>query len=204
MKSTDWFNPIHRSVAHLGFGFFKVENSERSCYDERQNGSSRFQLKTIEKRDPMNEEGMLDAKVDFAQGNYKQCIEKFDKILDSDPENLIALFTRGTAKFRKGDFEGAISDFTDYISKKSDNEKVFCCRGNAYMAQDKSDEAMADFDRAIELNPQYPTVYFSRSELFLRLNETEQAEADQAVGNQLQRQIAQAYYETQGIMFQNF
>ncbi len=152
----------------------------------------------------MTEDLILDAKYAFAQGNLEECIQIFDKILVTEPDNLIALFTRGTAKFRNSDHTGAIEDFTQYIEKNTTNEKVFCSRGNVYLALNMIDEAMADFERSIRLNPQYPTAYFSRSELFLRLNEPEQAEEDKNLAEQLQRQIAQAYYETQGIMFQNF
>ncbi len=150
----------------------------------------------------MDEEMMLDAKTALAQGNLEESIRIFDKVLDNDPENRIALFSRGVAKFKNEDFDGAVEDCTSYIELNAFNEKVFCSRGNALLALGQDEQALADFNQSLEINPQYPTAYFSRSEIFRRAGDEENAMEDQATGERLQKQISQAYFETQGIMFQ--
>jgi Tfp pilus assembly protein PilF len=79
---------------------------------------------------------------------------------------------------------------------------LYCSRGNAWLGLQQNDSALQDLNKAVELDPHYPTAYFSRSEVFERMSETEQADADRETAMRLQRQMSQAYLESQGIEFE--
>ncbi|MCP4754086.1 MAG: tetratricopeptide repeat protein [Proteobacteria bacterium] len=151
----------------------------------------------------MDEDLLLDAKHAFVQGNLEESIQAFDKILEQDPKHLVALFTRGTVKFKLEDFEGAIEDFTSYIGLNSSNEKVYCSLGNAYLHLNQDEKAFEHFNKAIRINPQYPSAYFSRSEVLRRMGEESQAEEDKETAEKLQQQLSKAYFESQGYMYDN-
>ncbi len=147
---------------------------------------------------------MLNAKTALIQGNLEESIELFTQVLEKEPENLLALFSRGTAYLKSHKFDEAIDDYTKYLGQNKSNEKVYCSRGNAYLGKEDLNNALVDFNKAIDINPHYPTVYFSRSELFKKMGEEEQAEEDEMIGNRLQKQLSRAFYESQGFMFQEF
>ena len=152
----------------------------------------------------MTEDIMLDAKTALIQGNLDKSILLFTQVLEKEPGNLLALFSRATAYLKNHAFHLAVEDCTAYLAINRSNEKVFCARGNAYMGKGNYDNALDDLNKSIDINPHYPTAYFSRSELFKRMGEEEQAKEDEMVGNRLQKQLSKAFYESQGVMFQEF
>jgi len=149
----------------------------------------------------MIEDLMLEAKEALVKGDLVKSIEKFTEVLNEQPDNMIALFSRGIAYLKNKNYQEAIVDCDAYLKANPGNEKVICSRGNAYMALESYEKALADFNRALDLNPHYPTAYFSRSELLHRAGESEQAEEDEMTGNKIQKQLSRAYYESQGFMF---
>ena len=87
---------------------------------------------------------------------------------------------------------------------KPDSAKLYCSRGNVWLGLKQNDSALKDLNKScLNLDPHYPTAYFSRCAVLENMNEKEQADADRETAERLQKQISQAYLESQGIEFQN-
>ena len=149
------------------------------------------------------EEYLLDGKTALMHGKIAESITAFTKAIELDPNNKTALFSRGMAYLKEKDCEAAIKDFLAYIELDSSNEKVYCSMGTAYLGLENTEEALTYFNHSIDINPHYPNAYFGRSETFSRLGETAHAEEDKMTGDRLLKQLSQAYFESQGIMFQD-
>ena len=152
----------------------------------------------------MTKDYMLDAKAALIKGDVKESIRLFTQVLEEEPDNLPALFSRATAYLKSHAFDLAIADCSTYLALNSSNEKVYCTRGNAHLGKEDFEAAWADLNKAIDMNPHYPTAYFSRCDLFKKMGEEEQAREDEMVGHRLQKQLSKAFYESQGFMFQEF
>lgn len=152
---------------------------------------------------PMNELLFDKAKIAFVEGKYEEAAEAFGEMLSENPENPLALYSRGTARFNMKDFEGAIADYDAYLALNDRSEKVFTSRGAARLALGRNEEAINDFNKSIELNEFYPNAYFGRAEVFTRMGEKEQAKLDVEVGNRILQKMGQSHFEGQGIMFQD-
>jgi len=142
------------------------------------------------------------AKVAFVQGKFEEAVQVFGEMIAKDPDNPLAYYSRGVARFSLRDLAGAIEDYTASIRLYSRNEKVHCSRGAALLAQDRTEDALKDFNQAIELNPFYPTAYLGRAEAFKRLGEHDQARMDLEVATKIQQKRGQSQLESQGLMFQ--
>lgn len=145
------------------------------------------------------EDLLLSAKEALVKKKIDKSIELFSRVIELEPENSVALFSRGTAYFSKKKYQESLHDFTKCIQIKPDNAKLYCSRGNAWLGLKQNESALLDLNKAIELDPYYPTAYFSRSEVFDRLEEKVQSDADRETGERLQKHISRTYLETQGI-----
>ena len=117
------------------------------------------------------EELLLSAKEALVQKNLVKSISLFTDVLKIEPENIIALISRGTAYFSKQDFQQALHDFSRAIELKPDSAKLYCSRGNVWLGLKQNDSALKDLNKAVELDPHYPTAYFSRSAVLENMDE---------------------------------
>ena len=150
------------------------------------------------------EELMLSAKEAMIKKNFQESIDLFTEIINLDPDNFDAIFSRGTVNFIEKNYQNALEDFTQGLSLKSDSSKLLCSRANTYLALDNNGSALHDLNQAIEIDPQYISAYLTRSEVMERMGEKEQAKADKEVGLRLQQQMSQSLLESQGFMFQTW
>ena len=77
------------------------------------------------------------AKLAFVEGKFEEAAKAFGELLSEDPENRLALHSRGTAKFNLKDFEGAVADFDAYLALNDRSEKVYTSRGAAGPGQER-------------------------------------------------------------------
>ena len=80
---------------------------------------------------------LLSAKQALMQKKIEKSVELFSAVLERDPENSVALFSRGTAYFSKKNYQQALHDFTKCIKLKPDSAKLYCSRGNAWLGLNK-------------------------------------------------------------------
>ena len=69
------------------------------------------------------EDLLLSAKEALVQKKIDKSIELFSNVLEHEPENSVALFSRGTAYFSKKNYQQALHDFTKCIKLKPNNAK---------------------------------------------------------------------------------
>ena len=105
------------------------------------------------------EDLLISAKQALIQKKIEKSIKLFSEVIELDPQNSVALFSRGTAFFSKKEFREALHDFTKCIELRPDSAKLFCSRGNAWLGLNQNDSALQDLNKAVELDPYYPTAY---------------------------------------------
>ena len=77
----------------------------------------------------------------------------WDHALAVDPDNWLALNTRGTRRQEVGDLDGAIADFDAAIRLRPEYAAAYNNRGYARVTRGDVAGAVADFDRALALAP---------------------------------------------------
>ena len=112
------------------------------------------------------EELLLSAKEALVKKNLVKSIELFSKVLEREPDNLVALISRGTAYFSNKEFQPALHDFTKGIDLKPDSAKLYCSRGNAWLGLKQNESALNDLNKAVELDPHYPYCIFQQKRSF--------------------------------------
>jgi tetratricopeptide (TPR) repeat protein len=86
-----------------------------------------------------------------AAGDYTSAIVLWDKVIEQNPDNIVARIDRGVDKSLTGDFQGAIDDYTGVIERDSTHVLAWVNRGkNRYRIDDYA-LAIDDYNRAIEL-----------------------------------------------------
>ena len=92
------------------------------------------------------QELMLSAKEAMIKKNFQESIDLFNEIINLDPDNFDAIFSRGTANFIQKNHQNALEDFTRGLSLKPDSSKLLCSRANTYLALDHNDSALRDLN----------------------------------------------------------
>ena len=110
--------------------------------------------------------------------NYGTGIELFSKIIDEQPENHMAIMSRGTAYLRTDDIGSALEDFNRVIELDPDNARARHMRALTYEKMGNNPAALDDINRAIDLNPEYGVAYFSRATLNTKMGRTDEATND--------------------------
>lgn len=122
---------------------------------------------------------------EFAGRNYSMSIAYLDTVLQKEPENKLALTTRGASFLRQGDPEKAEADFNRAIDADPENARAFHLRGIARTEQGDHPGGLADFNQAIALDAGYGAAYNSRANLYSMLGRLTEAEKDVAMVSQL-------------------
>ena len=74
----------------------------------------------------------------------------YDRAIQLNPNNAIAYYNRGNAKYALGRNQEAIADYDRASQRDSNNANAYNNRGKAKYALGKNQEAIADYDRAIK------------------------------------------------------
>ncbi len=141
------------------------------------------------------EEPSIGEQIDILEGVIKDA----DQLLKGNPEDIKALFARGTAHFRLGnlymfiygtiisdehlqkakkEFISASEDFTLAVEIKPDFYQAYISRGMCYGMMGLSSAAMADFNYVIEKDPENAEAYYARGREFWEMRDYEKAKRD--------------------------
>ena len=92
---------------------------------------------------------------DFVKsGKYDEALKAFDKAIELNPQNPIALDGKGTALYNLNKSNEELKAFDKAIELNPQDTIALNGKGIALRDLGKSDEALKAFDKAIELNPQ--------------------------------------------------
>lgn len=131
-------------------------------------------MKASEKRNEL----FTSAMSHLSNENLGMSIDLLNEILDSDPDDRLALMARGSVYLKKGEADQSIGDFSRVIGKNEDYAKAYHLRGLARELSGDNDEALNDFNEAIDIDPEYGAAYYSRATLLTKMGREDSAAED--------------------------
>lgn len=128
------------------------------------------------------------------QSNNGAAINNFTQAIAIDPNNSIAYYNRGNARYKQGDKQGAIADYNEAIRLNPNNANAYYNRAVArYYLGDKQG-AVQDLTVALRFNPNDILAYHSRGTILRSLRDGRGAFADFDQVVRLAPNLPQAYY----------
>jgi len=106
---------------------------------------------------------------EFIGNNYEKSIQFFSEVISIEPDNRLALISRGSAFLKTGKVTSSIEDFDRVIQQFPEYAKGWHLRGLAREKKGDDIGALSDFDQAIGLDPEYGAAYYSRAGLHNRM-----------------------------------
>lgn len=100
------------------------------------------------------------------QGFLDEALKRYNKALELNPENTLALIMCAQVKYWMWDYKGAIKDYTNLIEKNPINDNFYLDRGLSYMYFGYVDKAIEDWTQAIKLKPKDNPAYLYRACLY--------------------------------------
>ena len=107
------------------------------------------------------------AKEEYDKNNYENCIENCQKILETNPENPVALRGLGCSMQSLGEFNEAINYFSEALKYSDKKEIEYTLLGTVYYIQDDFENALKYYNLAIEFNNSYEPAYDGRNQTLL-------------------------------------
>ena len=101
--------------------------------------------------------------VKLVLADYSGAIEDFTKVLNVSPNNVKALFNRGTAYSKKKEYKKAIVDFDKALSIDPKYYKALINRGICKTQLDQTESAKNDFSTAVSSSPTNGEGYYYRA-----------------------------------------
>jgi tetratricopeptide (TPR) repeat protein len=96
------------------------------------------------------------------EGDHDRAIADFSRVIELNPQDARAFYSRGIALLHKGDRDRAIADYTKAVEISPEFIEAYVSRGIVYQAGGDRDHAIADYSKAIEINPQHSNAYLNR------------------------------------------
>jgi tetratricopeptide (TPR) repeat protein len=94
-------------------------------------------------------------------GRIEEAKAQYDKAIEIDPDNWMALDVRGKLAIRMKDYATALRCFRDYVAVRSNDVSGWVSYGHAALQQKAYQEAYDAFVRAAALRPD-PVLYYSQ------------------------------------------
>ena len=113
-----------------------------------------------------------------AKGDNDRAIADYTESIQLDPNNKVALTSRGNAYWAKGDPDRAITDYDQVIALDPNYAIAYNNRALAYRAKGDLDRVIADCSQAIALYPKYRDAYFNRGYAYRTKGDFDRAIAD--------------------------
>jgi len=99
------------------------------------------------------------------KGDFEGAITKYDKALEFDEDNLLALAEKSFSLFALNKYEDAIALCKKAIKLhpgENNLKTIYVTYGNALDALKKTDESIEVYDEGIELFPEFYQLYFNK------------------------------------------
>jgi tetratricopeptide (TPR) repeat protein len=133
---------------------------------------------------------------------FDAAVQAFNQAATTAPDQPLAVFNRGIARYHRGEFDAAVQDLAAALSLRYEEPSVYYNRGNAYYNLGDFTRAIADYNTAVTLNPSFSAAYNSRGTAYARQGQYEQALADFNRAIEINRDFAQAY-SNRGLLYRN-
>jgi len=107
------------------------------------------------------------AKAKYDENKYDECEETCLEILETNPENPIALRGLGCVFQMRGCYDKALDYYSQALRFSEHKEIEYTLIGTIYYIQDKFDEAIENYNLAIDVNDSYDEAYDGRNQSML-------------------------------------
>lgn len=223
----DIFCIRHLSIDSLRSGKVQYYNQHVMAYNQQHNYTSSLSVTNrkcnypeemirmnIERYSDEIQQGNADAYLlrgIFYMNNqeYPKAIEDFNKVVDADPKDILAIFNRGNARMLMYDYIESIDDnmnrivgstpevkrSVDYSEVLEDYRKcleidpsfVFALfnMANVYVKSEKIDQAMEAYTQVIAMDKDLAEAYFNRGLLYIYVGRKAEANADLSKAGEL-------------------
>jgi len=85
--------------------------------------------------------------------SYAKAEPVFDRILERQPGNMLALYCRAVCRLGLARYGEAVADLDDFLKSKPDHAKALAQRGRAHLCLENYEKAMADLGDALRVAP---------------------------------------------------
>jgi tetratricopeptide (TPR) repeat protein len=118
------------------------------------------------------------AMTNLMQNKFGVSIDLLNEILNTDPDDKLALLARGSVYLKMSHAEDAIKDFSEALKLDPNHPKGYHLRGLAREILGDDEAALKDFTKAIEIDPEYGAAYYSRATLLTKMGQEDPAAED--------------------------
>ena len=125
-----------------------------------------------------NKDLFASAMSNFMKDKLGISIDLLNEIIDTDPDDKLALLARGSVYLKMGNTENAIGDFSRTLQIDSSHPKAYHLRGLARELAGDDDEALKDLNKAIDIDSEYGAAYYSRATLLTKMGRDDSALED--------------------------
>ncbi len=114
----------------------------------------------------------------FTNQNYTQARVFFDRILNTSPNSVEALYWRASTFVRLDKFQLALNDLNKAIELYDEYADAYSLRGTIYFHMQQQNEALKDMDIALKLDNENSYRYTSRAYILAKYGAIEKAVQD--------------------------
>jgi protein O-mannosyl-transferase len=114
----------------------------------------------------------------FQQGRLDEAIRQYQKVLQSDPNEIDALNNLGSALLQQGRTDEAIASYQKVLARAPDSAAAHNALALAYVQQGRMDEAVAHLQKALASRPDYVEAHYNLGNTFLQQGRTGEAIAE--------------------------
>jgi tetratricopeptide (TPR) repeat protein len=108
---------------------------------------------------------------EYQQGNYQKSINKFNEVLQIEPDLAAAYYYRGRAKAQIGDLHGARKNYSKSLRLQPNQIEVSNELGNIDYLLGNYGSAIENYNWTLDINPNYATAYYKRGLAYLQLED---------------------------------
>jgi arylsulfatase A-like enzyme len=90
---------------------------------------------------------------DHIAGRYKVLLSKSETVLDSDPENILALRMKEDALFGMGRYEEAVEWINKVMALTGESADYYFLLGTCYLRMEKVELARSAFEKSLKIDP---------------------------------------------------
>ena len=107
------------------------------------------------------------AKEEYDKNKFSDCKKTCEEVLQSNPENAIALRGLGCVAQIQGDYERAVNYYKKALKTSNKKEIEYTLIGTIYYLQEKLEKAIENYNLAIKANDDYESAYEGRNQSML-------------------------------------
>ena len=127
------------------------------------------------------------------QGQFGQAEAIYQKILNIEPKNVLALHLMGLVALQTGHHKNAVDKISQAIEINPNVASYYSIQGVALQELKEFDAAVASYDKAIALKPDYIDAYYNRGIALQELKQFDAAVASYDKAIAFKPDYAEAY-----------